>query len=174
MKRILLIAIATLATLLRATLPAAAKPSTATQSANQTQPQKQEVVILRDTLRTEAQRKQLRQALEMAPKTLICDEYRSDGKTYASVHKLRFNDSMRRVLRTVDFIREDEFLHKQLRRLYFVTRPFGVTGDLTVRYKPVSTGLAVEYEISELYIWGRRASNRLIREILKANANNGA
>jgi hypothetical protein len=56
-----------------------------------------------------------------------------------------------------------------------VTRPFGVTGNLTVRYKTLPGGaLAVEYEISELYIWGRRASNRLIRELLKANAHNGS
>ena len=137
--------------------------------------QDQEVIRLRDTLRSEAHRRQFQQALEMAPKTFFYDEYHADGRSYASVRKLRFNESMRRVLRTVDFIREDEFLHRQLRRLYFVTRPFGVTGNLTVRYKTLPGGaLAVEYEISELYIWGRRASNRLIRELLKANAHNGS
>jgi hypothetical protein len=170
MKRTLLLIAATLATLFLATISLAA--TNATGKAPDTQDQ--EIIRLRDTLRTEAQRKQFRQALEMAPKTFFCEEYRADGKSYATAHKLRFNESMRRVLRTVDFIREDEFLHKQLRRLYFVTRPFGVTGDITVRYKPVPTGLAVEYEISNLYIWGHRASNRLIRELLKANSNNGA
>ena len=84
------------------------------------------------------------------------------------VTHLRFNDSMRLVLQ-LDFIQQDARLHKQMRRLYLVTRPFGVTGDLTVRYREVPRGLAIEYRITDLRIWGRRASDRLIREILKAN-----
>ena len=167
MRRISLLALLAMATLLFVMVPSVAATTVDTPD--------QEVIRLRDTLRSEAHRRQFQQALEMAPKTFFCDEYRADGRSFASVRKLRFNESMRRVLRTVDFIREDEFLHRQLRRLYFVTRPFGVTGNLTVRYKTLPGGaLAVEYEISELYIWGRRASNRLIRELLKANAHNGS
>ena len=126
-------------------------------------------IVLRDTLRTEKQRRQFRQALALAPKHFACDKYTSDGVSRASATRLRFNDTMRNVLK-FDFVREDEFLYKQMRRLYLVTRPFGVTGDLSVRYKTLSGGgIAVEYTISNLCIWGRRASDRLIREILTAN-----
>ena len=125
-------------------------------------------IVLRDTLRTAAQRTQFSKALKMAPSTFVYDGYSADGKSYASVTHLRFNDSMRRVLQ-LDFIQQDARLHKQMRRLYLVTRPFGVTGDLTVRYREVPRGLAIEYRITDLRIWGHRASDRLIREILKAN-----
>ena len=126
-------------------------------------------IVLRDTLRTEKQRKQFRQALALAPKHFACDQYSADGVSRASATRLRFNDTMRNVLK-FDFVRQDETLNKQMRRLYLVTRPFGVTGDLSVRYKTLSGGaIAVEYRISKLCIWGRRASDRLIREILKAN-----
>ena len=125
-------------------------------------------IVLRDTLRTAAQRTQFSKALKMAPSTFVYDGYSADGKSYASVTHLRFNDSMRRVLQ-LDFIQQDARLHKQMRRLYLVTRPFCVTGDLTVRYREVPRGLAIEYRITDLRIWGRRASDRLIREILKAN-----
>ena len=125
-------------------------------------------IVLRDTLKTVSQRSQFNKALKLAPSTFVYDDYAADGKTYASVTHLRFNDSMRNVLK-YDFVQKDAFLHKQLRRLYLVTRPFGVTGDLTVRYRQVPKGLAVEYTITDLRIWGRPASDRLIREILKAN-----
>ena len=125
-------------------------------------------IVLRDTLKTVSQRSQFNKALKLAPSTFVYDDYSADGKTYASVTHLRFNDSMRNVLK-YDFVQKDAFLHKQLRRLYLVTRPFGVTGDLTVRYRQVPKGLAVEYTITDLRIWGRPASDRLIREILKAN-----
>ena len=126
-------------------------------------------IVLRDTLRTESQRAQFRQALTQAPKAFLYDNYSADGKSYASVTKLRFNDSMRNVLK-FDFVQADPFLHKQMRRLYLVTRPFGVTGDLSVKYKTLRSGaVTVEYTITNLCIWGRPASDRLIREILKAN-----
>ena len=126
-------------------------------------------IVLRDTLRTEAQRSQFRQALAKAPKAFIYDNYSADGKSYASVTHLRFNDSMRNVLK-FDFVRKDFSLYKQMRRLYLVTRPFGVTGDLSVKYKTLRNGsVALEYQITNLCIWGRPASDRLIREILKAN-----
>lgn len=133
----------------------------------------QQTIRLRDTLRTEGQRAEFRRALELAPQHFVCEKYNSDGRTYATARRLRFNDTMRQVLK-FDFVQQDAFLLKQMRRLYLVTRPFGVSGDLTVRYKTLSGGaLAVQYEISNLYIWGHRASDRLVREILKANADNG-
>ena len=133
------------------------------------EPASETPILLRDTLRTEKQRKQFRQALALAPKNFACEHYTSDSRSYASATRLRFNDTMRNVLK-FDFVREDETLYKQMRRLYLVTRPFGVTGDLRVRYKTLSGGaIAVEYRITHLCIWGRRASDRLIREILKAN-----
>ena len=133
------------------------------------EPASETPILLRDTLRTEKQRAQFRQALALAPKHFACDHYSADGRSYASTTRLRFNDTMRNVLK-FDFVREDEVLYKQMRRLYLVTRPFGVTGDLSVRYRTLSGGaIAVEYRITKLSIWGRRASDRLIREILKAN-----
>ena len=133
------------------------------------EPASETPIVLRDTLRTERQRKEFRQALALAPKNFACDHYSADGVSRASATRLRFNDTMRNVLK-FEFVRQDEILYKQMRRLYVVTRPFGVTGDLSVRYKTLSGGaVAVEYRISNLCIWGRRASDRLIREILKAN-----
>ena len=133
------------------------------------EPASETPIVLRDTLRTERQRKEFRQALALAPKNFACDHYSADGVSRASATRLRFNDTMRNVLK-FEFVRQDEILYKQMRRLYLVTRPFGVTGDLSVRYKTLSGGaVAVEYRISNLCIWGRRASDRLIREILKAN-----
>ena len=125
-------------------------------------------IILRDTLRTERQRAQFTQALHLAPTAFVFDKFSSDGDSYASVTRLRFNDSMRNVLK-FDFVREDPFLHKQMRRLFLVTRPFGVTGDLRVDYRKAPEGLIVQYRIDHLYIWGRRASDRLVREILRVN-----
>ena len=136
-------------------------------------PERPEIIRLRDTLRTDGQRFQFRRALELAPQHFVCEKYQSDGRSYATVRRLRFNDTMRRVLK-FDFVQQDAFLHRQMRKFYLVTRPFGVSGDLTVRYKTLSDGaLAVQYDISNLYIWGHRASDRLIRELLKANADNG-
>ena len=49
-------------------------------------------------------------------------------------------------------------------------RMSNVSGDLAVRYRQLPGGaIALQYEISNLYIWGHRASDRLIRELLKAN-----
>ena len=128
-----------------------------------------ESIRLRDTLKTKAQRNQFSKALKMAPSTFVYESYDTDGRTYAGCTKLRFNDSMRKVLQ-LEFVQKDAFLHKQLRRLYLMTRPFNVSGDLAVRYKTLPDGsMAVQYDISELYIWNHRASDRLIREILKAN-----
>ena len=127
------------------------------------------MIRLRDTLKTDAQRKQFRQALEMAPTTFVYDSYDADGRSFARCNKLRFNDSMKRLLQQ-EFVQKDAALHKQMRRLYLMTRPFNITGDLSVRYKTLPDGsLAVQYDISELYIWNHRASDRLIREVLKAN-----
>lgn len=125
-----------------------------------------EAIRLRDTLKNETERVQFRNALKLAPKTFVCDKFTADGRSYASCTKLRFNDSMRKVL-ALDFVQQDPYLHKQLRRLYRLVRPFTVTGDLKVTYRQVPAGIAVEYEITNLYIWGRRASDRLIREILR-------
>jgi hypothetical protein len=127
-----------------------------------------ESIRLRDTLKTDAQRKQFLQALKIAPTTFVYDSYDADGKSYASCIKLRFNDSMKKLLQQ-EFVQKDATLHKQMRRLYRLTRPFGVSGDLKVRYRQVPAGLLVEYEITNLYLWNHRASDRLIREILKAN-----
>ena len=125
-------------------------------------------IILHDTLRTAKQKAQFAKALKLAPTTFVYDDYQSDGSSFAAVRKLRFNDTMRNVLK-FDFVQADPFLHKQMRRLYFVTRPFGVTGDLRVDYRTVKEGVLVEYRIDNLYIWGRRASDRLVREILRVN-----
>lgn len=127
-----------------------------------------ETIRFRDTLKTPAQRNQFRTALKMAPSTFVCESFKTDGRTYAGCTRLRFNDSMRRVLQ-LGFVQKDAFLQKQLRRLFLLSRPFNLSGDLMVHYREVPAGLAIEYEISELYIWGRRASDRLIREVLKAN-----
>ena len=125
-------------------------------------------IILRDTLRPAKQKSQFAKALKMAPDTFVYDDYQSDGSSFAAVRKLRFNDTMRNVLK-FDFVQADPFLHKQMRRLYFVTRPFGVSGDLRVDYRTAKEGVLVEYRIDNLYIWGRRASDRLVREILRVN-----
>ncbi len=128
-----------------------------------------EMIRLRDTLKTDAQRKQFRQALEMAPTTFVYDSYDADGRSFARCNKLRFNDSMKRLLQQ-EFVQKDAALHKQMRRLHRLTRPFNVSGDLAVRYRQLPGGaIALQYEISNLYIWGHRASDRLIRELLKAN-----
>ena len=144
-------------------------PSAAASGLSAEAPATEPQMRFRDTLRTAQQKAQFRRALELAPTTFICDRFTSDGRGHASVRKLRFNDTMRRVIH-LDFVQQDPFLHKQMRRLYFVTRPFGVTGDLSVRYHSLPDGsIATLYEISELRIWGRRASDRLIAEILRAN-----
>lgn len=128
-----------------------------------------EMIRLRDTLKTDAQRKQFLQALEMAPTTFVYDSYDADGRSFARCNKLRFNDSMKRLLQQ-EFVQKDAALHKQMRRLHRLTRPFNVSGDLAVRYRQLPGGaIALQYEISNLYIWGHRASDRLIRELLKAN-----
>ena len=126
------------------------------------------MIRLRDTLKTDVQRKQFRQALEMAPTTFVYDSYDADGRSFARCNKLCFNDSMKRLLQQ-EFVQKDAALHKQMRRLHRLTRPFNVSGDLAVRYRQLPGGLLVEYEITNLYLWNHRASDRLIRELLKAN-----
>ena len=121
-----------------------------------------------DTLRTEGQRKQMMKAIELAPTTFTYTRFDGDGKSYVSVVGLRFNESMREALKS-DILAQDPDLARRMRRLYLVVRPLSVSGDLTVRYKNIPEGMAVEYQISQLYMWGRRAPDRLVRQMLKDN-----
>lgn len=123
-----------------------------------------------DTVRSEGKKAQFMKALELAPQAFSYSDLQTDGKSYTTVIGLRFNESMRNALKS-DIVAADPGLKKRMKRLFNVVRPFNAVGDLNVTYKMVPAGIAVEYHIYNLHIWGRKASLKEVKDIEKANSN---
>ena len=68
-----------------------------------------------------------------------------------------------------ELLNDDPALKKRMKRLFNIVRPFNAIGDLKVTYKMVPAGIAVEYHINNLRIWGRKANMKEVKDIEKAN-----
>lgn len=123
----------------------------------------------RDTIRTGYKRVQFLTAIDLAPQTFYYDDYTDDGAGCVTIKGLRFNDSMKRTLKC-DVVDQDPGLRKRLKRMYNAVRPFNAIGNLEVRYNIMDIGIAVEYHISEIRIWGRKASLKEVKDIEKSNS----
>ena len=118
----------------------------------------------RDTLKREDERVNFRKALEIAPETFVYDEYLTDNASYATAKGLRFNDSMKRTLQC-EIVADNPRLYKKMKRLFTFMRPLGASGDLNITYRTVKEGLIVDYYISNIRIWGRKAGNKAVKNI---------
>lgn len=112
-----------------------------------------------DTLKTAKKQAQLTQALELAPSTFVYADYQTDGKSYASITGLRFNDSFRNILKT-DYASDDPAFRKRLKKLTNMLRPLNIVCTFTVRYKQVPEGIAISYDLTDIRIWGRKAKTK--------------
>lgn len=121
-----------------------------------------------DTVRSENKRIQFLKAIELAPEAFSYSDLDTDGKSYTAISGLRFNESMKNALKS-ELLDDDPALKKRMKRLFNIVRPFNAIGDLKVTYKMVPAGIAVEYHINNLRIWGRKANMKEVKDIEKAN-----
>ena len=113
-----------------------------------------------DTLRSPNKQKQFLRAVELAPSVFVYDEIVWHGASTVTVKGMKFNPSMDNTLKC-EIVENDPGLGKRLRRLNSVTRPLRGVVDLTVSYHNVPTGIAVDYLINNISVFGiGRSSDR--------------
>ena len=113
-----------------------------------------------DTLRSPNKQKQFLRAVELAPSVFVYDEIVWRGSSTVTVKGMRFNPSMDNTLKC-EIVENDPGLGKRLKRLNSVTRPLRGVVDLTVSYHTVPSGIAVDYLINNISVFGiGRSSDR--------------
>ena len=113
-----------------------------------------------DTLRSPNKQKQFLRAVELAPSVFVYDEIVWRGSSTVTVKGMKFNPSMDNTLKC-EIVENDPGLGKRLRRLNTVTRPLRGVVDLTVSYHNVPNGIAVDYLINNISLFGiGRSSDR--------------
>lgn len=118
----------------------------------------------RDTLKNKDEQINFRKALEIAPETFVYDEYTADGSSYAIAKGFRFNESMKRTL-NCEIVANTPKLQKKMKRLFMLVKPLGASGDLKVTYRTVKQGIIVDYYITNIRIWGIKASSKAVKDI---------
>ena len=106
-----------------------------------------------DTIRSARKQNQFLKAIELAPSVFVYDEIVWDDPSTVTVKGMRFNPSMDNTLKC-EFVIDDPGLGKRLKRLNSVTRPLNGIVDLTVSYHNVPAGIAVDYKIRNISIFG--------------------
>ena len=113
-----------------------------------------------DTLHSPNKQKQFLRAVELAPSVFVYDEIVWIGSSTVTVKGMKFNPSMDNTLKC-EIVENDPGLGKRLKRLNSVTRPLRGVVDLTVSYHNVPNGLAVDYLINNISLFGiGRSSDR--------------
>ena len=106
-----------------------------------------------DTLHTPRKQVQLLKAIELAPDVFVYDEFVRVDEYTVTIKGMKFNASMKNTLDS-DFIADDAGLAKRLKRLARLTRPLNGVCDLTVRTEKIPEGLAVDYKIRNISVFG--------------------
>lgn len=106
-----------------------------------------------DTIRSARKQNQFLKAIELAPSVFVYDEIVWDDASTVTVRGMRFNPSMDNTLKC-EIVTDDPGLGKRLKRLNSVTRPLNGIVDLTVSYHNVPAGIAVDYKIRNISIFG--------------------
>ena len=106
-----------------------------------------------DTIRTPSKQDQFMKAIELAPKVFVYKEIVWEDASTVTVKGMRFNPSMDNTLKC-EIVADDPGLGKRLKTLNTVTRPLNGVIDLTVSYHRVPTGIAVDYLIRNISIFG--------------------
>lgn len=106
-----------------------------------------------DTIRSANKQKQFMRAIELAPSVFVYDEIIWENSSTVTVKGMRFNPSMDNTLKC-EIVADDPGLGKRLKRLNSVTRPLRGVVDLTVSYHRVPTGIAVDYLIRNISLFG--------------------
>ena len=106
-----------------------------------------------DTVRSQRKQDQFMKAIELAPKVFVYKEIVWEDSSTVTVKGMRFNPSMDNTLKC-EIVADDPALGKRLKTLNTVTRPLNGVVDLTVSYHRVPAGIAVDYLISNISIFG--------------------
>ena len=106
-----------------------------------------------DTLRSPNKQQQFLRAVELAPSVFVYKEIVWRDASTVTVKGMRFNPSMDNTLKC-EIVEKDPGLGKRLKRLNTVTRPLNGVVDLTVSYHRVPSGIAVDYLIQNISIFG--------------------
>ncbi|MBO4918206.1 MAG: hypothetical protein J5374_10060 [Bacteroidales bacterium] len=106
-----------------------------------------------DTIRTPSKQDQFMRAIELAPSVFVYKEIVWEDASTVTVKGMRFNPSMDNTLKC-EIVEKDPGLGKRLRTLNTVTRPLRGVVDLTVSYHRVPAGIAVDYLIRNISIFG--------------------
>ena len=106
-----------------------------------------------DTLRSPNKQKQFLHAVELAPSVFVYKEIVWKDASTVTVKGMCFNPSMDNTLKC-EIVENDPALGKRLKRLNSVTRPLNGVVDLTVSYHRVPAGIAVDYLIQNISIFG--------------------
>jgi len=106
-----------------------------------------------DTVRSQRKQDQFMKAIELAPKVFVYNEIVWENSSTVTVKGMRFNPSMDNTLKC-EIVADDPALGKRLKTLNTVTRPLNGVVDLTVSFHRVPAGIAVDYLISNISIFG--------------------
>ena len=106
-----------------------------------------------DTLRSANKQNQFLRAVELAPSVFVYDEIVWRDANTVTVKGMRFNRSMDNTLQC-EIVEKDPALGKRLKRVNSVTRPLNGVIDLTVSYHRVPAGIAVDYLIQNISVFG--------------------
>ena len=106
-----------------------------------------------DTLRSANKQDQFLRAVELAPSVFVYDEIVWRDANTVTVKGMRFNRSMDNTLQC-EIVEKDPALGKRLKRVNSVTRPLNGVIDLTVSYHRVPAGIAVDYLIQNISVFG--------------------
>lgn len=106
-----------------------------------------------DTIRSANKQQQFLRAIELAPSVFVYKEIVWKDASTVTVKGMRFNPSMDNTLKC-EIVEKDPGLGKRLKRLNTVTRPLNGVVDLTVSYHRVPSGIAVDYLIQNISIFG--------------------
>ena len=106
-----------------------------------------------DTIRSQNKQDQFMKAIELAPKVFVYKEIVWTDASTVTVTGMRFNPSMDNTLKC-EIVADDPALGKRLKTLNTVTRPLNGVVDLTVSFHRVPAGIAVDYLIRNISIFG--------------------
>jgi hypothetical protein len=106
-----------------------------------------------DTIRSQRKQDQFMKAIELAPSVFVYKEIVWEDSSTVTVKGMRFNPSMDNTLKC-EIVEADPALGKRLKTLNSVTRPLKGVIDLTVSYHRVPSGIAVDYLIRNISIFG--------------------
>jgi hypothetical protein len=132
------------------TVPAFAGPDGGYKDALDKQPK---TLHYTDTIRSAKKQNQFLKAIELAPSVFVYKEIVWENSSTVTVKGMRFNPSMDNTLKC-EIVENDPALGKRLKRLNSVTRPLNGVVDLTVSYHRVPAGIAVDYLIRNISVFG--------------------